>query len=243
MKRTRNLTDDAFDERGLLKPGRSYRVPVMLMDGAPRDLHQHSRRPGRVSSADGDRLGLHRPGWRVPAQDRDAQQRYVISDSARQRLADSRAEYENRLVNAWRGNDAPPYGAYPFSAANEGKSCTIDGRAGTLVKRGNWLVCVANKNDDDDDVVRETSDARSRRKPEPPEDDSDPEDDYDESDDDYETSAEQITHNVATHTETTARHDSRSVDQMMKDHSAKMEDLYRARDRELESQYRGGDNG
>ena len=52
-----------FDERGVLKDHRSYRVPMYAMDALSRDVAQHF---ARVTDAAGDGgLGLHKPGFRI----------------------------------------------------------------------------------------------------------------------------------------------------------------------------------
>jgi hypothetical protein len=51
--------DDAFDERGVIKPGRAIRVPILAMDAAQ-------------IAADGIPLDHHRPGYRFVG-DRSAQ--------------------------------------------------------------------------------------------------------------------------------------------------------------------------
>jgi hypothetical protein len=54
----------------------------------------------------------------------------------------------------------PPAGAYPYRAEAEGAACTVNGAPGTLQKRGNWLVCVANR--DEDDNADDDADADER---------------------------------------------------------------------------------
>jgi hypothetical protein len=77
----------------------------------------------------------------------------MMSDSER-----ARAAYIAELCDSWRPKDAYsgtpaignttreiptlPAGRYPFSAG-EGGACSIDGRAGTLVREGEYLVCRA----------------------------------------------------------------------------------------------------
>ena len=62
-KTDRRQDDDAnpFNERGVLKDHRSYRVPMYAMDALPRDVAQHF---ARVTDPAGDG-GLHKPGFRV----------------------------------------------------------------------------------------------------------------------------------------------------------------------------------
>lgn len=47
--------------------------------------------------------------------------------------------------NAWK-RDSPPPGAYPL-AAGLGTAYIVDGRAGRLVRQGEWLVCHATEQD------------------------------------------------------------------------------------------------
>jgi hypothetical protein len=91
--------------RKVLKDGRVYRAKMTLMDSG----HRVSHRPvfARVTDATGDPLGLHKPGWRVPAQDaRDPLARHVVTDAARQAVLDARQHYLTRAYNgvaAWCG--------------------------------------------------------------------------------------------------------------------------------------------
>ena len=52
----------------------------------------------------------------------------------------ARRDMIDAMSNAWRGDAARP-GAYPYRAAAEGTPCTINGRPGTLVREGDYLVC------------------------------------------------------------------------------------------------------
>jgi hypothetical protein len=122
---TRYYDDDALDERGIVKDGRSVRVPMMFMDSVQRDI-VHS---ARITDGGNDPLALHRPGYRVvDGAARGADPRMKAYD-----------EYCTRLQDAWK-TDAPPAGAYPLSAG-EGSACTFDGAPGVLVREGDWLVC------------------------------------------------------------------------------------------------------
>jgi hypothetical protein len=87
--------------RKVLKDGRVYRAKMTLMDSG----HRVSHRPvfARVTDATGDPLGLHKPGWRVPAQDaRDPLARHVVTDAARQAVLDARQHYLDELTSAWK---------------------------------------------------------------------------------------------------------------------------------------------
>jgi hypothetical protein len=65
MTKQRHDDDDAFDERGILKDGRSYRVPLRMMDSMQRDIARHA---ARITDAMGESgPALRRPGYRVSA--------------------------------------------------------------------------------------------------------------------------------------------------------------------------------
>jgi hypothetical protein len=114
--------DDPFDANGVLKPGRSARVPMMMRDSALTPLQRAIAREGtnwkddaaqyfgrKVSVVDGSggTRGLNQPGFRRAAT----------------ATADTRNEaydwYQQNLESAWRtgSQDAsnPPVGAYPSS--------------------------------------------------------------------------------------------------------------------------------
>ena len=122
-QRGRADDDDAFDDRGVFKDGRSMRVPMRLMDAAD---------PPRVRNADGSPLG--QPGFMVADKFRDARQ--VLYD-----------EYDAAISEQWRN---PPSGAgsHGFVGAREGDLCTLNGETGHL-RRGNdgKLHCVTREKD------------------------------------------------------------------------------------------------
>jgi hypothetical protein len=137
--------DDAFDENGLLKDGRSFRVGLMMRDHLTplqRAIAAHSHASGRdtmlrdaigsntrpiVTDAIGDSsISLHSPGPRYLAPH--------IADSAdmRTRLEARAQAYslaDAEAANAWQGG------------VQEGDACRVDGERGVLVKEGNDLVC------------------------------------------------------------------------------------------------------
>jgi hypothetical protein len=176
-----NNRDDAFEtitasdgrRVRVLKDKHTFRVgSVHMMD---------SRRAQVVTDQTGD-TRLNRPGPRLLHSDAMIAQRRVV--------ADARAAYDRDLVEAWRtpqrDADAPPAGAYPITPGAEGCACTVDGRPGTLVRRGAWLVCVAD----------ETNDARRKAAAEPDDDDDD-EDDDDE--DDVESTSDSVQKQMKAH--------------------------------------------
>jgi hypothetical protein len=84
--------DEAFDENGVLRDGARHRVPLQMRD---------SRAPMITDGTD-DPFALHRPGWRVATGggERDV----LLRDSQRKLIDEARAEYLDRLTNAWKGN-------------------------------------------------------------------------------------------------------------------------------------------
>ena len=112
--------DDVFDEDGVLKDGKSLRVPLTMRDAGPRgqqpgDLCTRNGWPGTLKrGSDGelfcdigrkvdglqitdgrtdDKMSLHRPGFRLP----------IVHD--RRAVRDAYQRYETGLVNAYRVND------------------------------------------------------------------------------------------------------------------------------------------
>ena len=102
------FTEEEEEDDGIIADGRSIRVPMWAMDGKPnpaldaiqRDVAQHGFKPLVTDGID-DRFGLHRPGFRYPA---DAAQR-ASADAA---LVEA---YEARDLadrEAWRSNNDHP---------------------------------------------------------------------------------------------------------------------------------------
>jgi hypothetical protein len=77
------LTDDDFDENGILKDGHSYRVPLMMRDSAGGSARLHDGRGNAVG---------HKPG-------------YILSDATNDARQQARDAYEHDLTTAWRGSD------------------------------------------------------------------------------------------------------------------------------------------
>jgi hypothetical protein len=97
--RHKHFDDDNFDRNGLLKDGHSYRARMTMMDSAM----PHRPNFARITDGTGNRMGLHRPGWRVPAQDaRDPLTSRGVTDAGRQAVADARQRYNDELTSAWK---------------------------------------------------------------------------------------------------------------------------------------------
>jgi hypothetical protein len=148
MTRKRDIDDDAFDERGLLRDGAVYRVPMHLRDSLLTPL-QRAVAEDRIARDLGlsDALAAHKPGYRLGDS---------ISERAKLSAYDAMV---NDMSNAWRRDSQPP-GAYPLSVG-EGTVCTIDGRAGHLRKTdsGDWLECVPDQESSEDAVPSRMMDA------------------------------------------------------------------------------------
>jgi hypothetical protein len=110
-KRSEYDDDDNLDENGLLKDGRSVRVPMMMRDSddglteLQRSVRDHFAPVTLVDSFGNSGLALHKPGAR-----------YLIAgagtgDHAKQVMADhmrreARDQHVADLQDAWKGNNA-----------------------------------------------------------------------------------------------------------------------------------------
>jgi hypothetical protein len=112
----KNKYNDAYDDDGILKDGRTVRVSMQMRDATM--MH----RANSVTDGTGDSLGLHRPGYRV------------IGDTvARDAKANALRDYEKRLTSAWRDDNGDPdddgddngVGSIEFMGAQEGDLCTV----------------------------------------------------------------------------------------------------------------------
>jgi hypothetical protein len=101
MARHDDVDDDPapFDRRGILRDGRSTRVPMAMRDSAS-DHRQFD-------------AALHRPGFRGGSSTTDAAVLVTVAD-AREKTYDA---YEREMSQAWRGADA--------SGQPEGAICTV----------------------------------------------------------------------------------------------------------------------
>jgi hypothetical protein len=106
--------DDMFDEHGILRDGKRWRIPMRMMDAvqravaaqatlAPRDSPPFPR-PARgpfVTALDGGTAGLHRPGFRIQRGGNRGDQ--LVRDGARSEIQRAHDEYRQDRENAWRG--------------------------------------------------------------------------------------------------------------------------------------------
>ena len=115
------LDDDVFDERGILRDGRRYRVPANMMDAIDRTVRDRVAaeirprysaafpRPKRgplITDQFGGTLGLHRPGPRIESGGNRGDQ--LVRDGARDEIQRAHDEYRRELENAWRDALADP---------------------------------------------------------------------------------------------------------------------------------------
>jgi hypothetical protein len=144
-----------------------HRIRVRLADA------QRSR--DRASLTDGrgaPHMVGHRPGFIMS---RDARQQDAREEAYRAYERDLSLAY---LARAYKdqgddpvtgfGSSGPrgsasgePAGAYPYRPELVGTPCTQDDFAGTLQRRGDFLVCVVNKDDDKSDPELAQSDRRT----------------------------------------------------------------------------------
>ena len=102
--------DDAFDGSGVLKDGRSYKVPVQFMDTVSRSVRN---RFARIHDGNGDSgAALQRPGFRVA----DA--------FARDEAKVAYQQYEAAIQNEWRNIRPADFGG-PGIGPNE-NTCSQD---------------------------------------------------------------------------------------------------------------------
>jgi hypothetical protein len=119
------LTDDDFDERGILKDGHRLRVPLMMADSWQQDMVR--RLPLATDASSDGGIDLNRPGFRVSAADgaaRDAKERAY-------------ALYDEEIANAWRGESDDYWldqitGESEFRGHEIGSSCTVKSGGGKL---------------------------------------------------------------------------------------------------------------
>jgi hypothetical protein len=142
MQRANNTNDDdddAFDERGLLRDGRKYRVRMSMRDAM---LARDQQRPPVLHDGRGGPVG-RRPGFIMS--------RTPVGDARQQAYLD----YERDLVNAHRRDQNPPTGAGSVDpiGAQEGDLCTVrnaefpddQGAPGHMRMLKGRLVCVPDR--------------------------------------------------------------------------------------------------
>ncbi len=83
--------DDEIFENGVLRDRARFRVP----------LHMRDSQAPMITDGTDDPYGLHRPGWRIPSGGSERDTR--LRDSELRAIEEARAEYQDRLTNAWKG--------------------------------------------------------------------------------------------------------------------------------------------
>ena len=102
-------TDDAFDEHGVLRDGKTVRVSMQMRDAAMlRHAGQRQQTTARITDGTGNPLGLHKPGFRVRTGDN------------RQAIKDALAEYEAEMTNRWRDGDSDDENYYSDTGTHHG---------------------------------------------------------------------------------------------------------------------------
>jgi hypothetical protein len=89
----------------VIADGERLSVPLYCMDSVQQfvsrdariaariDARHNNRGFVRVAAADGDPVGLHRSGWRIPVQDARPTAGYIVTDAGRQAVDDAREAY------------------------------------------------------------------------------------------------------------------------------------------------------
>jgi hypothetical protein len=217
----RHHDDESFDERCVLRDGQRLRVPLTMMDGIDPVQNAIARESLRVTDGAGGTVGLHRPGFRIAAD--DARKRTAHYDpKGRMRgyseteidkeedeestkrktsdaICDAYADYERDLATAWRGSHA--------DAATERTCPDCDGTGVVAYGAEQCKTCSG------------TGTVPA----------------------DYEESAEDAELNAETHHEGLGRNqrrvDHRTIEQRMRDHQNKMTDIYDKLDHELSEKW------
>jgi DnaJ-class molecular chaperone len=136
MRRQQQHDDDddgVFDKHGILRDGKSVRVPLFMRDGLSPVQQAVAQSSVSVTDGQGDTVGLHRPGFRLA----DAAAPLRARDAAY-------SAYERELTTAWRGNrsraDAAAERLCPDcdgSGEIDGEECDSCGGTGMLAYEGN----------------------------------------------------------------------------------------------------------
>jgi hypothetical protein len=142
--------EDDFDEQGLLRDGRTYRVPLRMMDGVSRAIADHIKQTVDITDHFGDAsLGLHRPGFRKldGGNEGDA----ILRKAEMRDRAEAYQDYERDAESGWK-TDA-------WGAQNAGDVCTINGNPGHLKMVNGEMTCVPDAKDAVSDLRDQANDA------------------------------------------------------------------------------------
>ena len=91
MRHDQDEEDDVFDENGILKDGKTYHVPMRMMDSLQRAIHDHAQRVKvRIHDAP-----LHAPGFVFVQDARIVEERRKIHDEIYDK-------YDETVSNAWK---------------------------------------------------------------------------------------------------------------------------------------------
>jgi hypothetical protein len=127
------------DDDDVLRDGQTLRVPLHMRDHetlSPQQRWVMADKAARLSLDDAarrfgldDGLALHKPG-----------QRFSTDQAANIAREEARRQWIDEMCDAWR-TPVADVGSGELRGARPGDKCTIDGQAGTLVRRGDRLVC------------------------------------------------------------------------------------------------------
>lgn len=106
--------DDPFDENGILKDGRRWRVPTRMLDAAQRDISRYAGLSERRDSLAFRGQSHSRPGFRFEGDSKMGDQ------PVRDDIEDLYARHADELENAWR-NDQPDRHAISTTADGDSR--------------------------------------------------------------------------------------------------------------------------
>jgi hypothetical protein len=134
QNRQRYSDDDAFDESGILKDGRTTRVSLQMRDAIRRkaresdmlrDVNSRPRITTRIVDGNGnDGLALQKPGYRIST-----------DDAGKNRVSDAHREYQTRLVHAYKIGDGVQCSTCFGSGEINGEDCDDCDGTGVMPER------------------------------------------------------------------------------------------------------------
>jgi len=89
MRHDQDEEEDVFDENGILKDGKTYHVPMRMMDSLQRAVHDHA---AQILEGHLRRSGIHEQGFLRDASTVDH----------RKRMRDEYARYDREISEQWK---------------------------------------------------------------------------------------------------------------------------------------------
>jgi hypothetical protein len=149
MKKNKRDNNDAFDEHGMLRDGRSLRVSMQMRDS----LQRRTPTGSRVTDGSDNPSALNKPGYRV-----------IGDTAARDAKAAALRDYESDLTTAWRKPICDDDNGYGVEGA-EGTVCTVKNESypGSFGSPGHIVNGICVPDDDPDSAASDSRPARDQR--------------------------------------------------------------------------------